>query len=49
MNPDLLRARLNAGPDRRRRHATDNPERRQEDRSNPSSVPKNKWIVPPKS
>lgn len=38
-----------AGPDRRRKSAADNPGRRNEDNEPPSLVPKNKWIVPPKS
>jgi two-component system chemotaxis response regulator CheY len=45
----FVKTKTYAGPDRRRRHAASNPERRQEDRSSSSSVPKNKWIVPPKS
>jgi two-component system chemotaxis response regulator CheY len=45
----FVKTRTYAGPDRRRRHAANTPDRRQEDRKSPSSVPQNKWIVPPKS
>lgn len=38
-----------AGPDRRRRSTGNNPGRRTEDIEPPSRIPKNKWIVPPKS
>lgn len=38
-----------AGPDRRRRTTSDHPGRRAEDSEPPSLLPKNKWIVPPKS
>lgn len=38
-----------AGPDRRRRSSANNPGRRTEDNEPPSLLPKNKWIVPPKS
>lgn len=45
----FVKTKTYAGPDRRRRHAADNPERRQADRQTASSVPQNKWIVPPKT
>jgi len=38
-----------AGPDRRRRQTATHPGRRAEDNAPPSLLPKNKWIVPPKS
>src|SRR3546814_10114189 len=38
-----------AGPDRRRRQTDRHPGRRQDDREIRSLVPRNKWIVPPKT
>lgn len=45
----FVKSKSYAGPDRRRRSTANNPGRRTEDNEPPSRVPKNKWIVPPKS
>jgi two-component system chemotaxis response regulator CheY len=46
---NFVKAKDYAGPDRRRRVIDDHPGRRTEDNEPPSLLPKNKWIVPPKS
>lgn len=38
-----------AGPDRRRKQLIGHPGRRQEDNTDQSASPRNKWIVPPKT
>jgi two-component system chemotaxis response regulator CheY len=45
---NFVKSKDYAGPDRRRRILPDHPGRRQDDRE-PPPVPKNKWIVSPKS
>lgn len=45
----FVKSKTYAGPDRRRKQTADHPGRRLEDREDRPLVPKNKWIVPPKS
>lgn len=45
----FIKTKTYAGPDRRRKQIPDHPGRRQEDREDRPRIPKNKWIVPPKT
>jgi hypothetical protein len=45
----FVKSKAYAGPDRRRKQATDHSSRRQEDPETGFRIPKNIWIVPPKS
>ncbi len=47
--PSFVKTKTYAGPDRRRRLRVSDENRRLEDRQTSTGMPKNKWIVPPKS